>query len=213
MHLGTLLPVVVVYRRRLVAIARAVAGRGDEDGRRLVRALALATAPAALVGVLVRGSLEAAFAAPAVAAVGLVATAGLLLSLRATAQPGRATGTVPGPTVALLIGMAQACALLPGLSRSASTIVSARWLGLGPDDAAAFSFLLSVPVVLGAAMVEALGHGTARLAPAPALVAFAFAAASGYLALRLVQTVLRRGRLDLFAPYVLALALAIVWWL
>lgn len=224
LHLGTLVPVVAVYRQSLGAILAALLGAGDGRGRRALLALVLGSLPAAAVGLGARSALEAAFASPDAAAVGLVATTLALTSLAFVAPtrpgPARAAGlgpaavpAVPGvPAVpALLIGCAQALALTPGLSRSGATIVAGRWLGLGAEDAAAFSFLLSIPAVLGAAVVEGLGHGASALAPLQAAAGFAAAATSGGAALWAVRRLLARGRLACFAPYTLALAVAVLW--
>jgi undecaprenyl-diphosphatase len=214
LHLGSLLPVVVVYRAELVALARGLDGREGGRGRSALLALALASLPAALFGLLARHALEAAFDAPSVAAIGLLGTTALLASLRFLPRSVRApTPGVPdpGPLRALAIGCAQALALVPGLSRSGSTIAAGRWLGLDPATAAAFSFLLSIPAVLGAALLEAVGHGSGGVPAMPALAGFAAAALSGYLALWAVRRLLDRGRLDLFAPYTLVVAVAILW--
>lgn len=212
LHLGTLVPVVAVYRQALVTMVGACLGRGDGRGRSFLFALALGSLPAAVVGLAARSALEAAFASPDAAAAGLLATTlGLgSMAFLAPARRGPARTVVPAGR-AVLIGCAQALALAPGLSRSAATIVAGRWLGLGPEDAAAFSFLLSIPAVLGAALVEGLGHGLSALAPLPAAAGFAAAAASGGAALWAVRRLLARGRLAWFAPYTLALAVAVLW--
>lgn len=214
LHLGSLLPVLIVYRAELAALVRALAGRDGGRGRHALGALVLASLPAAIAGLVARQALEAAFASPRVAALGLVGTTLALVSLRFAPPYAHGPGhgpPDPGPLPSALVGCAQALALVPGLSRSGTTIAAARWLGLGPAAAAAFSFLLSIPAVLGAALLEGVGHGGAGVGAAPALAGLAAAALSGYAALWAVRRLIDRGRLDLFAPYTLALALAILW--
>ena len=216
LHVGTALAVVVAYRRALCHLVRSCLARGERDGWRAFAALLLGSLPAAVAGLLLRAPLEAAFASPTVAAIGLLATTVCLASLSflpAGGGPagGAARAPAPAPWRAVAIGCAQALALVPGLSRSGSTIAAARWLGLGSEDAAAFSFLLSLPAVLGAAALEAAVHGALPVAPVPALVATAVSALSGLAALTAVRRLLAGGRLGLFAPYTLALALALLW--
>ncbi len=110
---------------------------------------------------------------------------------------------VPGPGVALLIGCAQALALLPGISRSGSTVVTALWLGVDSEDAAEFSFLMSVPAILGAVLVKLVdaGAGASAIGSAPLAVGAVAAAATGLLAIRMFLAVLRAHAFDRFAPY------------
>ena len=101
-----------------------------------------------------------------------------------------------------LIGVAQALAILPGVSRSGSTLAAGSLLGLRGADAARFSFLLSVPAILGAVVLDA--HELSALGqnePLALAIGFIAAAVSGYLAIRIVWRVMERGRLAVFAPY------------
>jgi len=114
-------------------------------------------------------------------------------------------------------GLAQAVAILPGISRSGSTVSAALWRNLGPAAAAEFSFLLAVPVIAGAALLEGR-HATASLAAIgviPFVMAFVVAFASGIWAIRFLVALLKRGRFYAFAPYcwaVGALTLALALW-
>jgi undecaprenyl-diphosphatase len=125
--------------------------------------------------------------------------------------------TEPRAADALAIGLAQAVAILPGISRSGSTVSAALWRNLGPAAAAEFSFLLAVPVIAGAALLEGR-HATVSLAAigvAPFITAFVVAFASGIWAIRLLVALLKRGRFYTFAPYcwaVGALTLALALW-
>jgi undecaprenyl-diphosphatase len=109
----------------------------------------------------------------------------------------------PGLGGALGIGLAQAFAILPAISRSGTTVATGMWLRMAPAAAAEFSFLLSVPVIAGAALLEGR-HATVNLAEVglgPLLVSFVVSFASGVFAIRFLVALLRRGRFYAFAPY------------
>jgi undecaprenyl-diphosphatase len=197
LHLGTLAVVLVAFRRDLAVLARdALAGRFTE-----LRLLALGTLPAAAIGLGLRAYVAALFESGLAAALGLLATAVLLfLGERArtgAAPPGRALDW----RAALWIGCAQAAAILPGVSRSGSTISLALLLGVESRAAARFSFLLSIPAVAGAvvlevpALVREGGFGLDLLAA----VAVTFVVGLG--ALRLLLTFLGRGAFRWCALY------------
>jgi undecaprenyl-diphosphatase len=121
-------------------------------------------------------------------------------------------GLLPGLGIAFLIGLLQGMAVLPGLSRSAMTIAGAMLLGLAPAAAFRFSFLLSMPAVAGAALLE-LGHpgvlaGMSTAAWIGAVIAFA----SGCVALCMLRGLLAQGRFWLFAWYLVPLAAAMILW-
>jgi len=166
LHLGTAMAVVLYFRRRiasiLVALTRFVLRlRYDTAEVRLALHLALATVPAALVGYFLESRVERAFASPALVSVLLMVT-GFILWFSGKLFPGtKARGTWLD---ALAIGAAQALAILPGISRSGSTLTAGLAVGLERRAAAEFAFLLSVPVILGAAAVslgDALDAGIA----------------------------------------------------
>lgn len=199
-HLATLVAVVWVYRARVVDLARGVV-RGRRDAWLYVGLLALASVPAAVVGLWLRGPIEAAFEEPTLAAGLLLVTGALVATIRWTAEG--AAEERPGGGGALWVGFAQAAAILPGISRSGATVAAGVWRGVEPERMAEFSFLLSVPAVGGAALLE-LGPGqldaVRELGPELA-VGFAAAAVTGVLAIRLFVRALRAGSFHLFAYY------------
>jgi undecaprenyl-diphosphatase len=198
-HVATLVSILVVYRTRVSRLAVG-AVRRDPEALRYVALLVVATVPAALVGLLAKDAVEALFESPAAAGVALLVTGVVLWTSRA-AMP-RATGSIPTWSAALLIGVAQAFALVPGISRSGSTVVAALWLGVSPREAAAFSFLMAIPAIAGAAVLQIgdLGAGSGPGGPALALGA-AFAAVTGVLAIRTFVSMLAKESFHLFAPY------------
>ncbi len=117
-------------------------------------------------------------------------------------EPGPFSGAA-GPGAVMLIGVAQAFALFPGISRSGSTVVAALWLGVESDDAAEFSFLMSVPAIFGATLLQLLdaGEAVSALGAAPLVLGAVAAALTGLLAIRIFLAVLRARSFHRFAPY------------
>ena len=191
--------VLIVYRKRVLALA-AGALRGRPDSLRYVGLLALASVPAAVAGLGFGGFLESLFDRPAVAGAALVVTGCIVWSAR-SALAGEPSGSV-GAGTALVMGAAQAFAIVPGLSRSGATVVAALWRGADPREAAAFSFLMSVPAVGGAAMLK-LGDAAAdgAVGGAALLVAAVTACVSGIVAVRVFHAMLRNRSFHVFAPY------------
>jgi undecaprenyl-diphosphatase len=132
--------------------------------------------------------------------VALLVTGAILWPSRAALA--RAVQERPGLWAALVIGFAQAAALVPGISRSGSTVVAALWLGVAAPEAAAFSFLMAVPAIGGAAVLQIPELG-ATVGPGwlPLLVGGVAAAVTGVLAIRTFVGMLARRSFHLFAPY------------
>lgn len=204
LHLGTTAAVLVLEWRRLWDAFR---------GRYLVRLagqLVVATVATAAIALPLRRAAEHAFDHPLAVSAGLALTGVLLLFV--TRLDGGRWGPADMPwRAALLVGLAQGVAVMPGISRSGATIVAGVGGGLERRWAADFSFLLSVPAVLGAAVVEGWSHREA-LAAAPSSLWWAAgggalaAAVVGGAALVAVRRLVLGGRLHLFAYYVLPLA-------
>ena len=202
-HVGTLIAVVWFYRRTIADVISAPPDRGRRLGT-FAWAL-LATAPPAL---LLADPAESAFGQPLLVAAGFLLTSLLLLLLARLPLTGRDR---PAAVDGLLIGAAQGIAVWPGLSRSGATIATARLLGIGPDAAAEFTFLLSIPTVL-AALGRELYYGKLGATSLPDLLVAAFAAAVvGIVALGWLIGLLRRGRLSWFTFYTLMLAGVGLW--
>jgi undecaprenyl-diphosphatase len=196
LHVGTLLAVVYAFAGdwlRLLggALRGARRGRpfGEPDGR-LLGLLALASIPGAVAGLLLDDWAESAFRSPALVA-GTLAGMGLLLfaaDARATGSRGEAASI--SLRDALLIGLAQAAAIVPGVSRSGATISMGLWLGYRREEAARFSFLLATPITLGAALVKVpdlVGAGQAHFLLAGMLAA----ATVGLLSIRVLLAYVR----------------------
>jgi len=227
-HLGTLTAALIYLRREVFGLVSALAGTGGTTpegrdavraGRGLVGLLLVASIPAAVVGVAFQDQIHHAFSGIGFAAGGLVLTGAVLLYFRRPPEEtnGDATRirTIPllprGLADALWIGIAQAAAIFPGVSRSGLTIVAGRQRGVSPADAARFSFLLSAPAIAGATLLEgASALGSGALAEAGGVVAleltvgFLTAFVAGTFALRWVFDWLARERFHQFGWYCLS---------
>lgn len=208
-HLGTLAALLLYFRRDLARLAVGW-GRSGEEKRQL-GLLLLGTIPVVVVGLLAGGAIERAFREPPLVGGMLWVTAlALVVGDRCA---GRAWREHVGSGGAIAIGMAQAAALLPGISRSGATVAMGIGFGLRPADATRFSFLLAVPAIAGASLVALLGA-----AAEPGLdwvglaVAGGCAFASGCVAIRLFLRIIRAGALWPFALYCTAAGLAVLVW-
>lgn len=204
-HVGTALAVLAVYAADILDLLHRALGRGgpsagSRQARRYLLALVAASIPAALAGALLKDTVAALFDRPFPVAVALLVTGFILYSADLRAQ---ATGrrTPIRWSQALLIGLAQAFAIFPGISRSGATISTGLHAGIPRLEAARFSFLLSVPVILGAALLDLIGSPPAPAQLGNLLVGGVLAFVSGLLAIKLVLTALSRGRLRVFAYY------------
>jgi len=224
LHAGTLLSIFIFWRKDLLAMLREAfaalsAGRRafsfaywrENDARGMILWVVLASIPTGIIGILFKEPLEAAFGSLLAIAAGFFMTATLLILSRLFLS--RAKGE---PTLgrSLFVGFMQGLAIWPGLSRSGTTITSGLLAGIKPETAARFSFLMSIPAVLGAVLLKLKDGGGEGIGPDSLAVGFVSSAVSGYLALWLVMRFVRRGRLHVFAPWcalmgVLAVILAL----
>jgi undecaprenyl-diphosphatase len=195
-HLGTLLAVLAVYGRDLISL---IAGslRGERTSLRLLGLLALASVPAGAVGVFLGSMVEASFGNPLLVSFMLLVTGTLLYATRFTPSTSRKSPTLQG---SILVGLAQACAVFPGISRSGATISTGLFLGIEQAQAARFSFLLSVPAILGAGFVKLRDIGSSIEAEI-ALTGLVVSAFVGFIALKLLLRFLRKGRFSSFSWY------------
>lgn len=217
LHLGTLVSVCVFYRRRLLALAGAFF-RGRREGLLYALWVVLSALPAGLFYLAYGDRIDSLYDSHRVVAALLVLN-GFLLLLSALADRRKADGPL-GAGRALAMGVGQALAVLPGVSRSGTSISAGRLFGLGPKAAAEFSFVMSIPVIAGAALLEfaaadrqVAAYGDAApegfpVPPGPALAATVVAAVVGWLALRAVVRLLERGAFWVFGPYCIAVGAA-----
>lgn len=210
LHAGTLIAVLAIYWRDVLGMLRATlslpaawrAGRPLESGEELLCGVFVASIPTAIVGLTCKDWIAANCEALVPVGIALLASSIWLCyaGLRGGGESSKVTWRL-----ALLVGLAQCVALLPGASRSGWTIAMALVLGLRAETAARFSFLLSLPAVGGAVLLEGRrvvdGSAPVGLSVAELAVGVALAAVSGLLAWRGLLLVLRRGSLAWFGAY------------
>ncbi len=220
LHAATLLSVLIVYRARLRVLTAGVL-RGDRDQLGYAGLLVLASVPAAIAGLGFGDFFESLFDLPVVTAAALILTGCVVWTAR------RALVREPANTVgvgsALVMGLAQAAALVPGISRSGSTVVAALWRGVSPSEAAAFSFLMALPAVGGAALLRLPGamYPGGVLSPAgttadggtitPTVLAAAAACVTGVAAIRIFRAMLANRSFQVFAPYLWVAGTLFLW--
>jgi undecaprenyl-diphosphatase len=210
-HVATLASVLIVYRRRVGWLIAGVLRRRPE-ALRYTGKLVLATLPAVLAVLALGDFFEAQFDSPRVAGVCLLVTGCILWTTRRTLP--RATAPEPGWSAALWIGCAQVVAILPGVSRSGTTVAAALALGVAPLAAAEFSFLMSVIAITGAAvrMLPELGGVSASQAVSFGIGGVA-ALVSGVVAILFFVRLLRSRAFYFFAFYTWAAGAAFLLWL
>ena len=199
-HVATLFSVLLVFRKRVADLVMG-AIRLDPESWRYLGLLALATLPAVAVGLGARDLMEGLFDVPEVAAVALLITGSILWTSRGAMA--RDPKEKPSLRTAILMGLAQAFAIIPGISRSGTTVVAGLWLGVEAEEAAAFSFLMAVPAILGAAVLQFAELGSEAVGPAagPLMLGSAVAAVAGVLAIWAFVAMLRRKSFHRFGPY------------
>ncbi|MEQ9105751.1 MAG: undecaprenyl-diphosphate phosphatase [Rhodothermales bacterium] len=209
-HFGTLLSIVFVYRARIGSLLAGFLGtvvrpaawqdHYREKGEFHLGVMILLTMiPTGLIYVLFSDFFEASFSQPRLASGALLVTGVLLMLTVLRPNP---DGPLTGGK-SLLVGLAQAMAMIPGISRSGSTICTALYLNVSPVRAADFSFLMLIPVVFGATLLK-VGEALSVASQANwtlMILGAAVAFVSGIFAIRIVLDFVRRGKLQYFAVY------------
>ena len=214
LHLGTLISVVAVFRHELAKMAWApflwMQNKLDGEDRHYLLwdvYVVIGTIPAVFIGLLFKEQIEELFLSVTTVCVMLIVTGLMMIIARFIPDRGK---PVSGSR-AFLIGCGQAFAIIPGVSRSGSTIFIGMLLGINRETAARFSFIMSVPAILGAAVLN-LGEVIAHPPAAAELIVYAVgtsaAAITGYLAIMLLLDIIRKNRLQWFGYYCLAVAAA-----
>jgi undecaprenyl-diphosphatase len=207
-HWGTLVAVLAVFWHDIVALARAWASSLVERNlhqteARLAWLIIVGTLPAALIGFVGEDFFESLFGSPGRVAALLLVT-GAILALSEWLSKRQRSMIDLGWLDSILIGLAQACAIAPGISRSGATIAMGLLRGVKREAAARYSFLLATPIIFGAGLlqlVELLQAGAGGVQLSPLIIGFLAAAISGYLCIRFLLGYLQQGRLYVFAAY------------
>lgn len=214
LHIGTLIALAWYFRREWVALARSgvsiVRQRSvrTTDEWRLVF-LVVATIPAAVAGLALEDLAETTFRSPFLIAINLVLMGVVLWLVDRVARRDRPLDSMRTRD-AVTVGLIQCLALLPGVSRSGSTITGARFLGFDRQAAAVFSFLMSFPVTLAAAVLKAPDAFTPGTNASTIFIGIAAAAASSWLAIAVLLRFVSRHSYGVFAAYRLMLGAVIL---
>lgn len=211
LHMGTLLSVIVFFRAPLIKLIQSLYTKKLNAERKKILWLMIASVPAAAAYVLFKDHFKAAYGNPVLVSALLIVT-GLLLFVPAWIKRVKEGDKEIGPWTALLMGIFQAFAILPGISRSGSTIIAGLVMNAKPEKVAEFSFLMSIPAI-GGGFLFALkdimkGDSSKGLEGAlveccqPAYLAGAGTAALvGFLAIYLVMGAVKKGKLTYFSYY------------
>ena len=206
-HIGTLAALLWVFRARIIEIIRAVmGGAGREPDRKLGGFIVIGTVPAAVLGAVFASRVDSTFERPVVATLLLGVTGWALLSAESIYEERKEEPRPEGSLTAAdaaLIGLAQGVAILPGVSRSGSTIATGMWRGISREAAARFSFLLAIPITIGAIIVklpDMIDEGTSGSGGAMA-VGVLTSAVTGVLAIQAMLALVKRRGLRPFGVY------------
>ncbi len=209
LHVGTLAAMAAVFWRQWVDLLRAAVGRREVGGfgPTMLWKIALASLPGAVVGILLESAAEGAFRRPLLIAATLAGMA--LVMAAADRSVGKGDMTRLGWGRAFAIGIAQAAAIVPGVSRSGATMVAGLFAGLSRAEAARFSFLLAAPITFGAALF-ALRHLSSADLTLPFFAGILVSALTGWWAIRFLLRFLKDHTFAPFVAYRIALAGAVV---
>lgn len=199
LHFGTLIAIIIVFWKELIQILK---------NKKWIVLLAIGTIPAAISGTLWYDAIENLFKKPEAAAGFLIITGILLIWGQRTKTKDKNFQDLTIAEV-FIIGLAQACALVPGLSRSGLTIVAGLRQGLKSVEAVKFSFLLATPIILGAVIKELpqLVSVTTKSDYLAVIIGTLVAVISGYLAIKFLLQFVKDKKLNIFAYYCWLLAI------
>jgi undecaprenyl-diphosphatase len=215
LHLGTLTAVLWYFRTEWVALIKAgirlvgAGGRPRDDDERRVILLIIGTIPAALGGLLLEDYAETVFRAPVITASALIVLGIILWAVDRHAPSTRALASFRWRD-AVIVGLAQVAALVPGVSRSGATITAGRAIGADRGSAAVFSFLLSMPITVAAAILKTPDAVRESNALLPLAVGITTAAASGWFAIAVLLRFVKTNGYGIFAGYRVVLGVVIL---
>ena len=214
-HLGTLVAVIIFFWKEIEAIIISISRFVklyfkkkvsfvyifEDVDTKLAFLIVVGTIPTAILGLLFHKVADLLFSSVVIVGFMLLLTGALLFSTRWVKNVGESI-THFSIKDALIIGLMQGIAIMPGISRSGSTIAIGLFLGLNRETAARYSFLLSIPAILGAALLSLMDVSTNSAFPLTVSFIGAFTSCIvGYSALRLLVYIVKQGRLHIFAPY------------
>ncbi|WP_405322080.1 undecaprenyl-diphosphate phosphatase [Methanobrevibacter thaueri] len=223
LHLGTLIAVLWFFRYDICKMlkswwlslgdilqGRFTEGFREDPYKRLAWYVILATIPVGIVGVLFEDSVDALFAGALYVPAFFLFVTGTILYLSQRMTSGNINYDNITKKEALFMGLGQACAILPGLSRSGTTIAAGLTIGLDKEFAAKFSFILSIPAIFGAFILQLKDIGSAMDANfLPVFLGFIAAIISGYIAIKWMLDLIQNKSLDIFSYYCWAVGIIV----
>jgi len=216
LHWGTLLAVLTYFRSDIVNLIKgfwhslwpSTRNFSDNIWQRMAWLLVIASIPGALIGKLLEEKAETVFRSPLLIAVTMSVFGLILLLVDRYSRKQKDLGDIK-KSHALLVGLSQAFAIIPGVSRSGSTMTAGLALGFKREDAAKFSFLMSVPIIFGAGLLKAGEFASSVSLPALA-VGFTTAAISGFLSIKYLLRYISKNDFKIFVWYRWAFAALII---
>lgn len=215
LHLGTLIAVMWFFRWDIYKMIKSFwysirdilhgrfrEGFYEDPYKRLAWYVILATIPVGIVGVLFEDSVDALFSGALYVPAFFLFVTGTILYLSQRMTSGNINFNTITKKEALFMGLGQACAILPGLSRSGTTIAAGLTIGLDKEFAAKFSFILSIPAILGAFVLQVKDIGSAMDTNfLPIILGFVASIIAGYMAIKWMIDLIQNKGLDIFAYY------------
>lgn len=196
LHMGTTVAVLIYYRKKLMNITLYE-----------IKLLIIGTIPAVVIGLLFKDPIEALFSSTKIVGFALIVTG--IINFYIDKKDGKKENL--DIIDSIVIGLAQAVAIIPGITRSGSTILAARSSKIDAEKAAEFSFLLSIPAVVGANVLQLATHGFDANQELSIFIAGFFASlVSGYFAIRLVINLLKQKQFKVFGAYCIIFGLAVI---
>ena len=223
LHLGTLIAVLWFFRYDIIKMikswwlsigdilqGRFMQGFYEDAYKRLAWYVILATIPVAIVGILFDDAIESLFAGALYVPAFFLFVTGTILYLSQRMASGNVTLNNISKKEALWMGLGQACAILPGLSRSGTTIAAGLTIGLEKEFAAKFSFILSIPAIFGAFVFKLKDIGSAMdVNFLPIFLGFIASIIAGYMAIKWMLDLIQNKSLDIFAYYCWAVGIIV----
>lgn len=215
LHLGTLTGVFAIYRKDIAGVVKSIAGRDRADGayprgRKMLWFIVLGTIPTAAIGLAFRSFFEYSFYDPLSIGAGFIITGAFLLITLFL----KAGNKKLGPADAMLIGVGQGLSIFSSISRSGATVAAGMFRGVEREQLVRFSFLLSIPAILGAALIDVISAEEQQRADLYSIgiesyvIGAAISALVGYASIRVLIKLVVRGRFYLFAFYCFAIGIA-----
>ena len=226
LHMGTLLAVLIFFRNDLKEMIREtfdylsgclhkkeiLTSIKEKPHAMLALWVIIGTIPTGIIGLTFQHQLESMFNEPRRAAWMLIIT-GIILAITKILPASYTKRNKVGFITALAVGIAQGLAVTPGISRSGSTIVCGMICGMDRELAGRFSFLLSIPAIMGAMVLQLASKDLGSINFIPMIIGFASAAIIGFLALKILMAMVKKGNLSWFAPYCWAIGLWVIFFI